>query len=76
MVQFSGQNRAEKLFVYDGDHETLMRADSDISVVFGEINKKIDLQPNEKKILAPGFFLFSEKDIEEKNLIDLKNIRF
>lgn len=76
LLCYMGANRKEKLYLFNGDHKSKMRGETDLLVVAGVIIQALDLRHNVKKTLAPEFFIFSEKVLKEKNLMDLKNIRF
>ncbi len=76
MVCFKGKNRSEKMYAYNGDIESSMSVGSNLSVTNSSFHDYVNLKNDQPYISAPRYLIFSEMELKENWLKDLKNIRF
>lgn len=76
LLIFRGKQRKETMFVYNSDYINNAYISTSLSVIYGMFNANKKLESIDKQCNNPKFIIFSEQELKESHLEDLKYIRF
>jgi len=76
LLTYSISSRKEKLYFYDTNPLSRGNCENDLFVVSCSYSEEYKIRNGEIKTLSPKFIIFSELDLKEDSLIDLRNIKF
>lgn len=76
LLAYSVSSRKEKLYFYDTNPVSKGYCENDLFVVSCSYNEEYKIKNGDTKVLPPKFIIFSELELKEDDLIDLRNIKF